>query len=122
MIMGLKKARGVRVDGTSGYAADTTLVGKRGGGVPTMQSAEGSSLDIQTASAIQTTGGITQSTHTIPVVQTAGGGAQDSRAKTIPTAPNSLTSTGAASKHFGDGLGWQLGIGLAALISAVLSL
>lgn len=110
------------VDGASGYAADITLVGKRGGGVPTMQSAEGSSFDIQTASAIQTAGGITQGTQTIPAVQTAGGGAQESRTKTTPTAPNSPTATGAANKYFGDGLGWQLRLGLVTLVSAELTL
>ncbi|KAH8129102.1 hypothetical protein LI328DRAFT_163579 [Trichoderma asperelloides] len=83
---GVKEGEGSpSVDGASGYATDTTLVGKRGGG-------------------------------------TAGGGAQDSRTKTTPTAPSSPASTAAAGKCFGAGLGWQLRIGLVALVSAVLTL
>ncbi|KAL6887048.1 hypothetical protein GGI43DRAFT_431510 [Trichoderma evansii] len=54
------------VDGASGYAAATTVVGKRGG-----------------------------------------------------TAP---TQTGAANKHFGDGLGWHLRLGLVVFVSAALVL
>lgn len=81
------------VDGAGGYAAATTVIGKRG----------------RSATTIQTAGGISQGTQAIPPVQMAGGGAQDTQTMTTPTAPR---STGAANKHFGDGLGWQLRLGL----------
>lgn len=93
------------IDGSGGYAADTTVVGKQDGTAP-----------------IQTAGGIAQGTQTVPAVQTAGSGAQDTQIRTSPTAPNAPNSTGAANKHFGDGLGWKLRLGLVVFVSAVLAL
>lgn len=93
------------VDGTTGYAAATTVVGKQGGNEP-----------------IQTAEGTAQGTQTLPAIQTAGSGAQDTPTKTSPTTPNSPSSTGAANKRFSGGSRWQLRLGLVALVSAVLVL
>jgi hypothetical protein len=72
---------------------------------------------------IQTAGSIDVATQTAPVVQTLGSGNQDTHtAATASTTPKSPSPTGAANKHFGDGLGWQLRFGLVVLVSAVLVL